>query len=231
MESRDSDDNSNIIITRPSPGVFNELMICLNSLRNISLRNIPSLTSFPRNGLPKTIQSLKIWKCENLEFLPYESFHNYKSLEHLEISDSCNSMTSFTVCSLPVLRSLCIYGSKNVKSILIAEDASQQKLLLLRTIKIEHNDELESFSLGGFPAPNLIHLSLCNCKKLHSLPESINTLASLQEMKIHDLPNLHLFSIDDLPSITGTECWQCWRSFMEYNLGTSYFSFRIDNSR
>ncbi|RHN65663.1 putative leucine-rich repeat domain, L domain-containing protein [Medicago truncatula] len=193
------EDCSLLMEARHSSDVFNQLMIFLNALRNISLRNIPSLTSFPRNGLPKTIQSLKIWKCENLEFLPYESFHNYKSLEHLEISDSCNSMTSFTVCALPVLRSLCIYGSKNLKSILIAEDVSQQKLLLLRTIKIEHCDELESFSLGGFPIPNLIHLSVCNCKKLYSLPRSINILASLEEMKIHDLPNLQSFSIHDFP--------------------------------
>ncbi|MCH82751.1 CC-NBS-LRR resistance protein, partial [Trifolium medium] len=81
---------------RPSADVFSQLMICLNFLRVIILRDIPSLTSFPGDGLPKTLQSLRIWKCENLDFLPHESFHKYKSLEDLEISDSCNSMTSFT---------------------------------------------------------------------------------------------------------------------------------------
>jgi hypothetical protein len=199
MESRHSDDNSNIIITRPPSDVFSQLIICLNSLLKITLRDIPSLTSFPKGGLPKTLQSLRILNCENLEFLPYESFHNYKSLKDLEISDSCNSMTSFTLCSFPVLKSLCIYRCKNVKSIIIAEDAAQQNLLFLTTIKIAHCNEMESLSLGGFPIPNLIHLNVCECKKLRWLPEQINTLASLQEMKIQDLPNLKSLSIDDFP--------------------------------
>ncbi|RHN65658.1 putative P-loop containing nucleoside triphosphate hydrolase, leucine-rich repeat domain, L [Medicago truncatula] len=97
MEPIHSDDNSNIIITSTSSIVF-------NTLRKITFINIPSLTSFPRDGLSKTLQSLSICDCENLEFLPYESFRNNKSLENLSISSSCNSMTSFTLCSLPVLK-------------------------------------------------------------------------------------------------------------------------------
>ncbi|KAL5078244.1 hypothetical protein RYX36_017228 [Vicia faba] len=148
-------------------------MICLNSLQKMTLKNIPSLTSFPSDCLPKTLQSLKI--------------------------ESCNSMTSFTLYSLPVLKILSIVCCKLLKSILIAEDASKQNLLFLRTIIIWNCNELESVSLIGLPIPNLTDLSVSTCEKLRSLPESIKTLTSLQKMKIVDLPNLQSFSIHDLP--------------------------------
>ncbi|KAL5078254.1 hypothetical protein RYX36_017238, partial [Vicia faba] len=145
-------------------------MICLQKM---TLKNIPSLTFFPSDCLPKTLQSLNI--------------------------DGCDSFTSFTLCSLPVLKILSIVCCKLLKSILIAEDASKQNLLFLRTIYIWKCNELESVSLIGLPIPNLTHLSVTRCEKLRSLPESIKTLTSLQNMEIVDLPNLQSFSIDELP--------------------------------
>ncbi|CAI8595981.1 unnamed protein product [Vicia faba] len=106
-------------------------MICLQKM---TLKNIPSLTSFPSDCLPKTLQSLNI--------------------------DGCDSFTSFTLCSLPVLKILSIFCCKLLKSILIAEDASKQNLLFLRTIYIWKCNELESVSLIGLPIPNLTDLSL-----------------------------------------------------------------------
>ncbi|WJX36661.1 hypothetical protein P8452_24516 [Trifolium repens] len=199
MKSRHSDNISYNIITRPSSDVFSQLMIGLNSLRKMKLSNIPSLTSFPTDGLPKTLQSLTIYDCRKLEFLPHESLQNYTSLDTLKISKSCNSMISINLCSLPVLKRLYICGCKNLKAVVIAEDTSQQNLLFLRTIKVEDCHELESVSLGGLCIPNLIHLTVSECKKLRFLPESMNTLASLQKMEIHDLPNLQSLSMDDFP--------------------------------
>ncbi|RHN78360.1 putative P-loop containing nucleoside triphosphate hydrolase, leucine-rich repeat domain, L [Medicago truncatula] len=80
LESRHSDDQ--IIQSIWSP---------LNSLRQLTLVGFPSLMSFPRDGLPKTLQSLTIHDCENLKFLPCESLHNYSSLEDINIFYSCNS--------------------------------------------------------------------------------------------------------------------------------------------
>ncbi|KAL5078323.1 hypothetical protein RYX36_017307 [Vicia faba] len=175
------------------------LMISLNSLQKITLDNIPSLTSFPRDGLPKTLQSIMILRCGNLEFLSHESFHKYTSLENLEISYSCDPMNSFTLCSFPVLKKLDIVGCYHLKSILIAEEASKENLLFLKTIQVHSCYELESVSLSGLPIPNLSRLTVWNCNKLRSLPESIKTLTSLQFMEIGHLPNLQSFSIDDLP--------------------------------
>ncbi|XP_058721787.1 putative disease resistance protein At3g14460 isoform X1 [Vicia villosa] len=183
-----------------SDHVFRKLMFPLNLLQQLTIDGIPSSMSFPTNGLPKTLKLLIINNCENLEFLPLEYLCNYTSLEELKISYSCNSMTSFTLGALPVLKSLFIEGCNNLKSISIAEDVSLKSLSFLRSIKIWDCNELESFTLGGLATPNLRYIALWKCEKLHSLPEAMNSLAGLREMEIDNLPNLQSLVIDELPS-------------------------------
>ncbi|CAJ2638854.1 unnamed protein product [Trifolium pratense] len=182
-----------------SDHVLNQMMFPLNSLLRLTIDGFPSLTSFPTYGLPKTLKFLIIRNCENLEFLPHELLHNYTSLEELKISYSCNSMISFTLGALPVLKSLFIEGCKNLKLILIAEGASEKSLSFLRSIKIWDCNELQSFPPGGLTTPNLVYIAVWKCEKLCSLPDAINTLTGLQEMEIDNLPNLQSFVIDDLP--------------------------------
>ncbi|KAK2386069.1 putative disease resistance RPP13 protein [Trifolium repens] len=180
--------------------VYRQLMFPLNSLRQLTIDGFRSPMFFPTDGLPKTLKFLIISNCENLDFLPNEDLHNYTSLEELKISYSCNSMISFTLGALPVLRSLFIEGCKNLKSILIAEDTPEKSLSFLRSIKIWDCNELDSFPPGGLATPNLVYIALWKCEKLHSLPETMNSLTGLQEMEIDNLPNLQSFFIDDLPS-------------------------------
>ncbi|XP_058734859.1 putative disease resistance protein At3g14460 [Vicia villosa] len=179
--------------------VLRQLMFPLNSLQRLTIDGFPSLVSFPTDSLLKTLKFLTINNCENLEFLPHEYLHNYTLLEELKISYSCNSMISFTLGVLPVLKSLFIEGCKNLKSILIAEDSSQESLSVLRSLKIWDCNELESFPPGGLATPNLNYFAVWKCEKLPSLPEAMHTLAVLQEMEIDNLPNLQSFAIYVLP--------------------------------
>ncbi|XP_058721748.1 putative disease resistance protein At3g14460 isoform X2 [Vicia villosa] len=183
-----------------SDHVFGQLMFPLYSLQQLTIDDFPSLMSFPTDGLPKTLKLLIISNCENLEFLPHDNLHNYTSLEELKISHSCNSMISFPLGTLPVLKSLFIEGCKNLKSILIAEDGSEKSLSFLRSIKIWDCNELDSFPSGGLKTPNLVYIALWKCEKLPSLPEAMNSLSGLHEMEIDNLPNLQSFVIDELPS-------------------------------
>ncbi|XP_027343086.1 putative disease resistance RPP13-like protein 1 [Abrus precatorius] len=176
-----------------------QLMLPFSSVCELSIRGFSSLKSFPRDGLPKTLQSLFLSLCGNLEFLPRESLHNYKSLENLTIKYSCDSMDSFTLGSLPVLKSLSIYGCRNLKSISTVEDASSS-LSLIRSIEIRSCDELESISPAGLPTPNLIHFNVSRCYKLVSLPKSINTLTGLQKLAVFGLQNLQSFATEGLPT-------------------------------
>ncbi|CAK8565937.1 unnamed protein product [Lathyrus sativus] len=196
LKPRHSEDNSNTIL-RPS-NVFSQLMLPLNSLQKLTLDRLSSLTSFPRDGLPKTLLSLSLHYCENLEFLSHESLHNYTSLEQLSIEYSCNSMTSFTLGSLPMLKSLYIKGCQNLKSMFIAKDASKS-LSFIQSIQIRCCDELESFFPDGLSTPNLICLGVYGCNKLLSLPEPMSALDSLQELRVFNLPNLQHFSTEGLP--------------------------------
>ncbi|XP_061357107.1 putative disease resistance RPP13-like protein 1 [Gastrolobium bilobum] len=197
LESGNSDDNNRNIVR--SSNLFSQ-MISFNSLQKLTIDGFPSLKSFPIDGLPKTLQSLDVDSCVNLEFLPQESLQNYTSLEDLKISYSCDSMTFFTLGSLPVLKSLDLYSCKNLKSILVVEDDVLQSLSFLRSISIRSCNELESFSPGGLPAPNLISLEVYNCEKLNLLAEPINTLTGLQELRVYNLPNLQSFAKEGLPT-------------------------------
>ncbi|CAK8564609.1 unnamed protein product [Lathyrus sativus] len=184
----------------PSNNVFRQLTFPLNSLGQLTIDGFSSLMSFPVDSLPKTLKIFIINNCENLEFLPCEYLSSYTLLEELKISYSCNSMTSFTLGALPVLKSLFIEGCKNLKSISIAEGASQKSLSFLRSIKIWDCNVLESFPLGGLATQNLVYFALWKCEKLPSLPGAMHTLTNLQEVEIDNLPNLQSFFIDDLPS-------------------------------
>ncbi|KAG4974570.1 hypothetical protein JHK87_031391 [Glycine soja] len=62
-------------------------------------------------------------------------------------------------------------------------------LSLLHDLIITHCPD-DSFSAGGLPTPNLIHLHMSYYDKLSLLSEPINTLASLQGLNIGGLPNL-----------------------------------------
>ncbi|XP_058784617.1 putative disease resistance protein At3g14460 [Vicia villosa] len=183
-----------------SDHVFGQLMFPLNSLQQLTIDVFPSLMLFPKNGLPKTLKLLIISNCENLEFLPHENLHNYASLEELKISYSCNSLISFTLGTLPLLKNLFIKGCVNLKSILSAEVESEKSLSFLRCIKIWDCNELESFPPGELATPKLVYIALWKCEKLLSLPEAMNNLAGLQEMEIGNLQNLQSFVIDELPS-------------------------------
>ncbi|KAK7401368.1 hypothetical protein VNO78_12790 [Psophocarpus tetragonolobus] len=170
---------------------------CTDFIIDLTISNITSPASL-RDGLPTALRSLTLRNCEKLEFLPHESLYNYTSLRELNIRNSCFSLTSFTLGCLPVLKNLDITSCNNLKSITIAENASQS-LSLLQRLSICSCPELDSFPAGGLPTPNLTHLQVLQCGKLNSLPVQINTLDSLQLLNISSLPNLECFAKEGLP--------------------------------
>ncbi|XP_058721608.1 putative disease resistance RPP13-like protein 1 [Vicia villosa] len=94
-KSRNSDD-----ITSPPFDIFSQLMTSMNSLQKMTLKNISSVTSFSRDGLPKTLQSLIIEDCENLTSLP-ESIKSLTSLQKMSIIGLPN-LQSFSIDDFPI---------------------------------------------------------------------------------------------------------------------------------
>jgi len=93
--------------------------------RHLELSCIPSITTFPTDGLPTSLQSLTIHCCAKLSFLPPEMWNNYSSLVSLTSWKSCDTVTSFPLDRFPALQSLFIYRCKRLDSICISESPSR----------------------------------------------------------------------------------------------------------
>ncbi|XLS43933.1 hypothetical protein HN51_000798, partial [Arachis hypogaea] len=194
LESEFSGEVDNRNIMRPM-NVFN-----FNSLRQLYLFDIPSLTSFPSNGLPKALKTLFITNCENLEFQSHEFLQSCKALEDLDIMRSCCSLTSFPLGSLPLLKHLKLRDCKNLKSIsILEEEAASQSLKFLEHLQVEECPEVESISLLDLSTPNLSYFAVVRCDKINSLPEPINNLTGLQTLYLYDVPNLESIAEEGLP--------------------------------
>ena len=77
-----------------------------SSSRFETLSNCSSLLSFPANGLPTTLTSLRIEQCRTLEFLSREMMAKLTSLQYLYLNESCDSLRSFPLGIFPKLSSL-----------------------------------------------------------------------------------------------------------------------------
>ena len=141
---------------------------CLQILR---LDRVPSLTAFPREGLPTSLQALHIFNCEKLSFMPPETWSNYTSLLNLTLERSCGSLSSFPLDGFPKLQELWIEGCTGRESIFISESSSYHPASLQR-------------------------LSVWSCEALISLPRRMDTLTTLESLFLHHLPKLEFALCD-----------------------------------
>jgi hypothetical protein len=136
-------------------------------LQELDLHGIPSLTAFPKKGLPTSLQSLRICKCDNLTFLPPETWKNYTSLVSLELDRSCNELTSFPLNGFPMLQDLSICECRSLESIFISETSP-------------------------FSFSTLKYLYVSSCEALKSLPQRMDTLTALESITLYNFPKLKL---------------------------------------
>ncbi|KAK7304885.1 hypothetical protein VNO77_42778 [Canavalia gladiata] len=151
---------------------FPRMILSANCLQELIITNIPSLTSFPADGLPTSLRSLDIWHCRKLKSLSHDTWHQYTSLEKLRIWNSCSSMTSFSLCCFPALQELYIRFIPNLEAIT---------------------------TQGGGVAPKLVDFIVSDCEKLRSLPDQID-LPSLEHLDLSGLPKLASLPLRCLPS-------------------------------
>jgi hypothetical protein len=133
-------------------------------LQYLNLTDIPSLTEFPADGLPTSLKSLRIHDCEQLQFLPPETWSKYTSLVILGLKNSCGALKSFPLNSFPMLQDLSIENCRSLESIFISETS--------------------------FSSSTLQYLFVCGCEELKSLPQQMNTLTALGEIYLMNLPKL-----------------------------------------
>ncbi|MCH79431.1 CC-NBS-LRR resistance protein [Trifolium medium] len=144
-----------------------KLIMRSTCLQYLDLFSIPSLTTFPVDGLPTSLKSLYISGCNKLSFLPPETHKNYTSLLHLALENSCDALTSFPLDGFPMLQSLYLQNCRSLESFFISESS------------LHRPSTLQTLSVSG-------------CDKLRSLPQRMGTLTTLEQMTLLDLPQLEL---------------------------------------
>ncbi|RXI03833.1 hypothetical protein DVH24_038107 [Malus domestica] len=169
-----------------------------NRLQSLTLGGCSSLLSFPTNGLPTTLTSLRIDDCRKLEFLSREMMAKLTSLQSLYLSYSCDSLRSFPLGIFPKLSSLQIRVCGNLESLSV-EGGADENLSPLNSLSIWHCRNLVSFPDGGLPTPNLTLFDVNNCANLKLLPDRMHTLTALQRLAISSLPNVVSFAQGGLP--------------------------------
>ncbi|KAB2604109.1 disease resistance RPP13-like protein 1 [Pyrus ussuriensis x Pyrus communis] len=167
-------------------------------LQSLSLYECSSLLSFPTNGLPTTLTSLRILSCQKLEFLSREMMAKLTSLRSLDLTESCDSLRSFPLGIFPNLSSLYFGRCQNLESLSV-EGGADENLSHLNSLSIWHCPNLVSFPDGGLPTPNLTSFSLNECVNLKLLPDRLHSLTALQHLSIDRLPNVVSFAQGGLP--------------------------------
>ncbi|KAL5078127.1 hypothetical protein RYX36_017111 [Vicia faba] len=157
-------------------------------LRHLELHSIPSLLSFPDDGLPTSLQSLHISECENLAFLPPETWSKYTSLVSLELVQSCDALTSFPLNGFPVLQSLDIEACENLQCFFISEIYSHCPSTLQSLHVFNHNGLISHPQWRDTP----------NCNALISLPQRMDALIALESLHL-TLPLLPCYEGASLP--------------------------------
>ncbi|TQE01240.1 hypothetical protein C1H46_013147 [Malus baccata] len=145
-----------------------------NRLQSLTLWRCSSLLSFPTNGLPTTLTSLRIQNCKKLEFLSREMMAKLTSLQSLYLVQSCDSLRSFPLGIFPNLSSLTIGDCENLES-LSAEGGADENLSHLNSLDINGCRNLVSFPDGGLRTPNLTSLKVMRCENLKLLPDRMHT--------------------------------------------------------
>ncbi|CAN6561977.1 unnamed protein product [Malus baccata var. baccata] len=144
------------------------------TLTTLHLQECPSLLSFPRDGLPSMLKLLEITNCRKLEFLTHKKMiPKFAYLETLNISCSCDSLTSFPLGLFPQLKNLSIWSCVNLESL--------------------------SFEPVEGETSHLKSLSVFGCKNLKSLPKQLHAFNDLRELRISALPNLESVAEEGLP--------------------------------
>ncbi|XP_027366583.1 putative disease resistance RPP13-like protein 1 [Abrus precatorius] len=171
------------------PKLIGDLPGNLPSLTLLLIRDCKALLC----SIPKApaLRVLNIQNCENLEF-PVHAPWYHQSLTSLFLHGSCDSLMLLPLDLFPNLKSLDIWGCKNLEALTVsASNATPPNFKSLHSIWIRHCPKFTSFPKGGFAAPKLTLLTINYCEKLNSLPEQItNLMPNLKQVQLRGCPKI-----------------------------------------
>ncbi|XP_058788546.1 putative disease resistance RPP13-like protein 1 [Vicia villosa] len=175
------------------------------SLQSLYIHGCSKLSFMPPNGLPTSLKSLCIVGCRKLSFMPVETFQNYTSLVSLDMWDSCVALTSFPLDGFPALQSLSINLCRSMNSIFNLESPSHGQSTL-QTLQIISHLSIESLkvNLRLDTLTNLEHLGL-GCRGELSFREGVCLPPKLQSIGIYfgrTQPHVKEWGLQDLTALS-----------------------------
>ncbi|KAF7820163.1 putative disease resistance RPP13-like protein 1 [Senna tora] len=199
------------VLEKWSPDADNVGCKAFSHLREIHIESCPKLTGDLPSNLPSLklliitdckqlhcplptapdLRVLNLQNCGNLEF-PVHVPQCYQLLTSLYLLSSCDSLKFLPLDLFPNLKSLDIWGCKNLEAFTVSvSDVLPPNLSSLRSLIIRHCPNFISFPEGGFAAPKLTLLTINYCEKLKSLPEQMHRLMpSLKEVQLRGCPQI-----------------------------------------
>ncbi|XP_004517302.1 putative disease resistance RPP13-like protein 1 [Cicer arietinum] len=170
------------------PKLMGNLPSSLPSLTLLVIRDCKRLLC----PLPKApaLRVLNIQNCQKLEF-PVHAPLCHQSLTSLYLIDSCDSLMLLPLDLFPNLKSLDIWGCKNLEALTVSAPDATPNFKSLYSLCIRHCQNFTSFPKGEFAAPKLTLLTINYCQKLNSLPKKMQELMpSLKELQLRGCPQI-----------------------------------------
>ncbi|KAK6140407.1 hypothetical protein DH2020_025849 [Rehmannia glutinosa] len=147
------------------------MMQCSNIfLELLEIFYCASIPSFP-GGHPKTLKTLTIWNCSNLESLA-DVIKETMSLKSLRIGN-CTKLKY-----LP---------------------SGLHTLIYLDYLELDGCPSVESFPKKGLPSTSLKKMHIFNCENLKFLAKRMQNLTSLNELRLSNCPTIASFPEDGIP--------------------------------
>ncbi|MED6208129.1 hypothetical protein PIB30_042307 [Stylosanthes scabra] len=124
----------------------------------LSISHCYSHILFPVSAVPPSLDKLVIHSCRKLEFQMDGQHH---SLQELSITESCDSVTSFSLDAFPNIKHVEISYCGKMECIVVSGSLS-----FLRSLWIKYCGSLKSVSSIWMAAPQLEKLGLLDCPEI-----------------------------------------------------------------
>ncbi|XP_022764340.1 putative disease resistance RPP13-like protein 1 [Durio zibethinus] len=164
-------------------------------LEKLTIRNCPSLRSFPRGKLPPTLRKLVIADCELLHSLPEglvsdggdETLHRLQEV----IIRNCPSLKSFPRGKFPTsLKTLLIEDCECLQSLPEGMMHDNGNMLHLEDLRMQGLSSFMFFPNGQLPK-TLKSLIIFNCRRLETVPDRmLQHSQALETIEISHCTNL-----------------------------------------
>ncbi|MED6168482.1 hypothetical protein PIB30_011909 [Stylosanthes scabra] len=176
----------------------------LSCLTSLTISDCSSHILFPVSSIPASLQKLKILSCRKLQVQMDGQHH---SLKELDINNSCDSDTSFSLLdAFPNLESVYIMWCEKMESVV-----ASRSLSYLCDLDIRYCGSLKSVSTLWTAAPQLRYLSIVGCPKMdlsgdphYSLSvliinycEKLVSIAALMNSQCRGLTHVSIFGEND----------------------------------